>query len=689
MAQLPIRKLTLYKQGIGYFERQGIVQGTTISLVVPREATNDVLKSLSVSVVRGGQLLSIDYDTPEDKDKLLNELSVKLNSRSSMVDLLASLRGSQVSLHLDDGLSVGGRVVGVEHSLGEQAQVLLQSDALNMQTWQVARVRGLTLHDERAATDVSFFLDISRMEQTRTALTVRLAGEEHDVQMVYLAPSPTWRVSYRLIAGADGKAQLFGWGVFENSLDEDLENVALTLKSGRPISFEYGLYESRTPSRPEVSDDPSSLESIAGNPMLVESIGSLAHDLRSPLSTITGYAELLAMEGLSSKQREMLRAMQSSVQRLNDTLDNLMQLARVGEHGSDFASGAGFYRAGLLGDLKVSGSYFMPVLMSNAEAEFLTYNVQTPVSVRRGQSAIVPIINARVDCEPLCVYNHTKMPNHPLLVWRLFNTTGTALEQGPVTVTQDGQYLGDGLIRFAGVGDELQIPYALEFGILVKQDSRSLPIVLREVRFDANTRQASVFYYDQQEEMYTLTSRVNRDLSIHIERRDTPNSEYYDMPQPVVAVQGHTRWLVSVPAHQEVTFTVRERRSTYTSEDPAKWQPKRVEDLRGVLTENVYALFTQLFAERQQAAQAVEQIKALQAEYDQVVSRQEQLRKNLSTLGDSEREIAIRDRVLDDLEVSENRRRALESEIANLNADVKQRQTNQTELINQLFAAEA
>jgi hypothetical protein len=142
-----------------------------------------------------------------------------------------------------------------------------------------------------------------------------------------------------------------------------------------------------------------------------------------------------------------------------------------------------------------------------------------------------------------------------------------------------------------------------------------------------------------------------------------------------------------VPASSEVKFTIRERTVSLTNEDPSKWYSKRVEDFRAALSDAVFRIFTQLFEERHQVNQATEQIKMLQAEYDQTVTRQEQLRKNLSTLGDSEREIAIRNRILDDLEASENRRRALENDIANLGVEVKHRQTTQTTLINNLFEA--
>src|SRR5688572_13013147 len=129
MSELPIRRLTLYKQGIGYFERRGETDSSAVTLVVPREATNDVLKSLNVMVYDGGQVLSIDYETPADRAKVLGDLSVKLDKRSSLVDLFTSLRGADVTLWLGEHTSSRGRVIGVESSLNAEVQppvVLLQ-----------------------------------------------------------------------------------------------------------------------------------------------------------------------------------------------------------------------------------------------------------------------------------------------------------------------------------------------------------------------------------------------------------------------------------------------------------------------------------------------------------------------------------------------------------------------------------
>jgi hypothetical protein len=542
---LPIRKLTLYKQGIGYFERRGEFDGKTTTLVIPREATNDALKSLNVVVHGGKPALSIDYETPEDKAKVLAQIPIRLSDRGSMVDLLTSLRGSRVVLRLDNGQTESGRLVGVEASLEAASQppaVLLQgeTDSSMLQSVPIGHVRGLQLLDERATTDVSFFLDVSRTEQTRTTLTVRLPEGEHDLEISYLAPSPTWRVSYRIVSDGANTARLMAWGLFDNSLDEDLEEVTLTLVSGRPISFQYGLYQSRTPTRPQVSDDPMSLESLSGDPRIVEAISTISHDLRSPLSSIVGAVGLLPELGaLTDEQANIVRIVQDSGKRMTDLIGSLLDIVRLREDRSDLRSStASLFRSGPLGDLKVSGSYFMPLLMGNAEPEYMTYHVNTPISVRRGQSAMVPIVDTSLPYQELCVYNGDKMPNHPLLVWRFQDTTGLALEQGPVTIIQGDAYAGEGLMRFTGSGDDIQIPYALEYGILVsermEQDNRQLA----GVRFVSEQRKAVVSRSQITEYIYRLSSRVNRSIRVFIERRDPNQGKYYEMPPPDLALGG-------------------------------------------------------------------------------------------------------------------------------------------------------
>ena len=698
MSQLPIRKLTLYKQGIGYFERQGTLEGMTVSLVVPRGDINDTLKSLHILDRSGGQVLGVDYETPSDKETILNDRPIKLKDRSSMVDLLQSLRGSRVQLRLEDAKELSGRLIGVETSLDpstNRAAVLLQdaNAPAEIQIISLSKVEGITLQNERASNDVSFFLDVSQTEQSKAAVTIRLSAGNHDLDISYLAPSPTWRVRYQLVAGGSNEARFIGWGIFDNVLDEDLENVSLRLISGRPISFEYDLYDSYVPSRPQVSDDSTAFESVSNNLPLAESLSTISHELRSPLTSISGYVKLLqqGVDGpLSDNQKQFLRVIETNAQRLAELINELMGLSRMREGGKSRFEYSLQYRAGPLGDLKVSSSYFMPMLIGNAEPEYLTYEVETPVSVRRKQSAMVPIVDQVIRYQEVCVYNGDKMSNHPLRVWQWQNTTGKALEQGPVTLVKEGQYLGEGLVRFTGVGDESQLPYALEFGIVVNEETKEGPAGISRVQFDSKKRRAVVSRYRITEYGYVLTSHVERETNVYIERRDPNWGDYFEMPDPALTLAGQTRWRIPVPANENTSFTVRIRTIIEHEEDVKTWNRDFVSGLQndGLINADGYKKFENLWAEAQQVAETIEQTTGLQAEYNQLLSRQQQLRENLGALGTSEREAAIRNRILDDLERSEDRRRALEIEIASLNEKTKQLQLNEQKLVNAIYSAE-
>ncbi len=52
---LPLRRIVLYKHGVGHFEREGHIEGdATIALTFKQSEVSDVLKSLTVLDLDGG-----------------------------------------------------------------------------------------------------------------------------------------------------------------------------------------------------------------------------------------------------------------------------------------------------------------------------------------------------------------------------------------------------------------------------------------------------------------------------------------------------------------------------------------------------------------------------------------------------------------------------------------------------------
>src|SRR4051812_11779848 len=84
-------------------------------------------------------------------------------------------------------------------------------------------------------------------------VVMSLDGREHDLQVGYIAATPIWRPSYRLVLGKDG-ATLQAWGIVENLSGEDWTNVRLSLIAEAPLAFEASLETPVIPQRPTVTD---------------------------------------------------------------------------------------------------------------------------------------------------------------------------------------------------------------------------------------------------------------------------------------------------------------------------------------------------------------------------------------------------------------------------------------------------
>src|SRR5438046_7328489 len=118
MSTLPVREMILYKHGVGFFVREGIVGREDVELTFRQDEINDVLKSLTVFDRAGGQVLGIHYQTPMDKAARLTNSSIRLSDRDSIRDLLRDLRGRRVilSFEITSGSieTVSGRVIGID-----------------------------------------------------------------------------------------------------------------------------------------------------------------------------------------------------------------------------------------------------------------------------------------------------------------------------------------------------------------------------------------------------------------------------------------------------------------------------------------------------------------------------------------------------------------------------------------------
>jgi hypothetical protein len=640
MASLPIVKMTLYKHGVGFYQRRGKVQEDSVTLIFRKEEMNDVLKSLTALTVDGGQVLNVDYETPENKAARLARSSLQLSDEASLRDLLRDLRGRQAVVETAaetlEGIVVGIDLPAEREPMAATVLSLLIPGSAAVTPVRLADLKLLRLSDPRAAGDLAFFLDASLADEEKRALTVRLADGPSDLVLSYIGPSPTWRVSYRLVVeekGGGSEGLLQGWGLFDNTFDEDLENVRVTLVAGMPVSFIYDLYHPFTPERPVVQEEARAVAGpveFAAAPLDADALDIPAFVRRAP-----------GAPGLKAMAVPMARLSAAAV-------DEATAVAATGE---------------------VQGEYF-------------SYVITQPVTVRRGRSAMVPILQQAVRYRKERIYNGAKRRVHPVVTARFENQTGLTLERGPVTVVEEGEYAGEAMLPFTGAGTEVILAYAVDLGVKVSEESSS-----EQVLTSVNIQKGLLVVEEHQVQRtkYRVENNNDRPVDLIIEHPRLANYAPFETAEPLETTAEACRYAVHAGAHSTVTFRAAQRRQVARREEI---RSQRMEQVRRwlrdrVLDQNAFDALQKVLALYEKIAEHQAALKDNDSRRKEIAEEQKTIQGNLGALRDQGEEADLRRRYVRSLN-------ELEDQLGQIKADEARRreEIDRTQgAINQVLAA--
>ena len=613
MIQLPIRHMTLYKHGVGFYERRAKFTGKSVELAFRVEEMNDILKSMTAIDWGAGKVLGIDYATPQSKEERLEGCSIHLSDERSLQSLLVGLRGREVRLHLDQGEQVSGVVVGLdeapaEQPLGTTLVSILADEANNVSTYPISRLQGLDVLDAQGANDLRIFLRTSLSQEQYRQVSIRLTPGEHELSISYIAPAPTWRVSYRLVMdtlGKETKSLLFGWGIFDNRLEEDLQEISLTLVAGMPISFVYDLYNPFTPARPVIKEQ-----------------GRIA----------SGPVEFDAPTRGVSKQAQLRR----------DEVTDDFSSASPGRHLLTRVAARAIQES-------------TPVDVTSKDlGELFQYIIQTPVTVGRGQSAMVPILTSSLEFHKDLLYNNMKMPRHPVATLRMQNTTGLALERGPVTVLEDGEYVGEAVLPFTPMGKEIVVPYAVELGVRITE-TPAMRDEIHALRIQAGY--LVVENWNILTHAYQINNTTSQPQTILIEHPRRAEFELFDSTKSKEATPEFYRFEVQAPAQGEFTQEIKERRLIYRREEIRSQSLENLSRFlqQGLLEQKVFEKVADLLRLWEKLAKHDQELAEIDQRREKIFKEQQQIQGNMTALGTTGREGDLRIRYVTELESTEER----------------------------------
>src|SRR5437667_2042000 len=264
-AKLPVRRVVLYKNGVGYFEHLGRVRGSQdVHVDFTSAQLNDVLKSLTVLDLSGGRITGVDYNSEAPLARRLATLRLALGERPTVAEFLGALRGARVEIRSGAGAAVAGKLLSVEKKtrMGtagsvEMEQISLISDSGEVRNVDLNTSTGVRIVDRDLNTEVGKYLGLvaSAREQDVRRMTISTTGNgERNLYVSYISEVPIWKTTYRIVLPSkEGKKPLLqGWAIVDNTVGEDWNDVELSLVAGAPHSFIQQLSEPYYGRRPVV-----------------------------------------------------------------------------------------------------------------------------------------------------------------------------------------------------------------------------------------------------------------------------------------------------------------------------------------------------------------------------------------------------------------------------------------------------
>lgn len=260
-AEPALRRVLLSTGGVGYFGYEATPDPEgRLWLTVPLSQVDDILKSLTVLGADGAvRSVSLQGSTP--LGDLFRDVPFGEGDLVDLPSLLSRLRGAEVQI--EGRASLHGRILTVareEVAEGESRSARHRLSLANpdgIRSVILETIDGLSFADAELQRQVDLLLarlaDAGSAQERR--LEILLAGASAGpVGLGYLAETPLWKASWRLVAG-QGDGLLQGWAILENASGQDWRDVAVTLIGGSPRALRQALFASHYVQRPEVPVD--------------------------------------------------------------------------------------------------------------------------------------------------------------------------------------------------------------------------------------------------------------------------------------------------------------------------------------------------------------------------------------------------------------------------------------------------
>jgi len=617
-AALPLRRVTLFSSGVGFFEHSGVITGKVRTpLFFNRSTINDALKSLVINDPDSTSS-TVRYVSDATLERTLQRLKIDLSGNPEITAILDKLQGVEVDLSYEENgkiNSASGRIVSVGTPKKDSTRSPLGSGSSSQGTIAVSTPSGIKVinlnditninfHEKSLNKELNYALDLISAErdtgQSRAVYVDFQGSKKREVSLSYVIPVPVWKLSYRLDLTKTPVLQ--AWAIIDNDGDMDWRNVEVSLVSGRPVSFIQPLYQPYYTERPTLP--------LAG--------AGFAEAELFDSGWTEGAVEAVAPESARAA-RSPAPAVNSAMRKLNFDADSAFSVTADGTAGGVLVpGGAGASRAGETG------------------GEQFEFTLKKPVNLARQQSAMFPVFEGAVKARKVLVFPGERTLSgstiHPAVCAEITNTTGINLPAASITVFDMGNYAGDALISFLPENDKRLVSYGEDLSI----SGESSSAITRNI--DSATLNRGIINIKRKlitTRKYTIRNSSNETKTIIIEHPKTPNTVLVEPAAPAEQTAALYRFEETVKGKQILNLDVSEERLIAETNKISDWNLDTLlaYSSNGELPDKVKTALETAYGYKLNVENAKKELQNAQETRQRLIDEQARIRENLKVVG--------------------------------------------------------
>ncbi len=681
---LPVKRVVLYKNGVGYFEHSGKVRGNQdLSIEFTTAQLNDVLKSLTAVDLGGGRISGVRYNSIAPLSERLKTLQLGLGENVGVSGFLWALRGTRVEIR-SGAASVTGKILSVETvkketvkgGTVEVTQLSIVGDGGELRSFEMGPGTSVRIVDGEIRQDVGRYLSLvgtTRSKDVRRMTISALGTGERPVFVSYISEVPVWKSTYRIvIPKAPGTPFLQGWAIIDNTVGEDWKDVQLSLVSGAPQSFIQNISQPYYTRRPVIG--------------LPQSVMLTPQEHEASMEETKQSDRLEQFSKLNTPPPPAMRVRNGAPDRVHG--NNLIVEGLNNTNPRD-ADAEATPSLDSLQAFKMQTSAYSPETAVAAAklGELFEYALKQKITVLKNQSALVPIVQSPIEAEAVTLVTADRsgyVTNVPLRAIWLRNTSGLTLDGGTFNIIEDDAFAGEGIMDVLHPDERRLLSYAADTALHVKPTVEGESGMATRVRINRGLMQ--VTREERSTWKYEIHNADTAARDVVVEHPIRQNFKLVDGVKPEESSTNYHRFKIKVDPKKTETLVVKEFRPDTTSiyltnitDEQVAYYTRETK-----LKTEVEQALRKIVAKKNEIGGVDTDITARQRELGEIDKDQVRVRENMKALKGTSEEKSLLQRYTKQLDGQEDRINTLRTEISGLQTKRTQLQAELDQMIQNI-----